>query len=135
MLVFGVFDCLHDGHRHFLREARKLGNCLTVVVAEDSSAKNLKNRLPKQNASERQVIILTEGLADEVVIGDKIKGSWEVLKKHRPRIIAFGYDQTQLKEAIHKAMEEFDFSLSFSEISAFEPERLHTSILDRIIPR
>jgi FAD synthetase len=46
VIAFGVFDGLHEGHRHFLREARKLGGRLTVAVAHDEAVVMLKGRRP-----------------------------------------------------------------------------------------
>lgn len=44
VMVFGVFDGLHPGHRAFLRQARKKGDKLIVVVARDNfDAKSNKN--------------------------------------------------------------------------------------------
>ena len=38
VMATGVFDILHLGHLYFLREARKLGDELVVVVATDKTA-------------------------------------------------------------------------------------------------
>ena len=35
VLVHGVFDVLHIGHLHYLREARKLGDFLLVTITAD----------------------------------------------------------------------------------------------------
>jgi D-beta-D-heptose 7-phosphate kinase / D-beta-D-heptose 1-phosphate adenosyltransferase len=38
----GCFDLLHEGHRHLLSEAAKLGDLLIVAVNSDASVKRLK---------------------------------------------------------------------------------------------
>src|SRR5207245_1761445 len=43
VMATGVFDLLHPGHVYFLREARKLGDELWVVVARDSTARKFKH--------------------------------------------------------------------------------------------
>ena len=44
VMVFGTFDGIHDGHRHFLREAKKQGEELIVAVSKDEVVQKLKNR-------------------------------------------------------------------------------------------
>ena len=44
VMVFGTFDIFHKGHENFLKQAKKLGDCLTVVVARDETV--LKFKLP-----------------------------------------------------------------------------------------
>ena len=53
VLVFGSFDLLHEGHKHFFNEAKKLGNTLYVVVAKDSSIKSFKGHESNFNEDER----------------------------------------------------------------------------------
>jgi D-beta-D-heptose 7-phosphate kinase/D-beta-D-heptose 1-phosphate adenosyltransferase len=46
----GVFDLLHEGHRHLLREAKALGDFLVVAINTDASARKLKGEgRPIQN--------------------------------------------------------------------------------------
>ena len=110
-MVFGTFDGLHEGHRYFLNEAKKLGDYLIVAVAHDSAVNLFKNRAPRQDAGARVSAILSENLADEVVIGDEEQGSWEVLKKHRPDIVALGYDQRELRKSLEPLQKEFGIKL------------------------
>lgn len=111
-MVFGVFDRLHDGHRFFLREARACGDRLVVVVARDEFVERFKAKRPWQTAEERIAVIVREGLADEVVLGDETEESWKVVKKYRPAIIALGYDQTILKETLEKRLGDFEWPLA-----------------------
>jgi len=99
-MVFGTFDGLHEGHRYFLSEARKLGDYLVVVVAHDRAVRELKNREPKQKMEERVAALTNAALADEVVIGDEVQGSWEVLTIHQPDVVAIGHDQHTLKKIL-----------------------------------
>ena len=111
VLVFGTFDGLHEGHRYFLNEAKKLGDYLIVAVAHDSAVNLFKNRAPRQDAGARVSAILSENLADEVVIGDEEQGSWEVLKKHTPDIVAVGHDQHELRSSLESLQKEFGIEL------------------------
>ena len=40
VMATGTFDILHLGHIYFLKEAKKLGDTLAVVVATDSMLEN-----------------------------------------------------------------------------------------------
>jgi len=40
----GVFDILHVGHIHFLKQAKELGDELIVIVAHDKTVEERKGR-------------------------------------------------------------------------------------------
>ena len=35
VMCFGTFDIFHPGHEHYLREAEKMADLMTVVIARD----------------------------------------------------------------------------------------------------
>ncbi|KKW29838.1 MAG: Bifunctional protein hldE, partial [Candidatus Kaiserbacteria bacterium GW2011_GWC2_52_8b] len=53
ILVFGVFDRIHAGHRFFLRAARGFGGELFVAVARDRNVLRLKKKLPRDSEQTR----------------------------------------------------------------------------------
>jgi len=93
VMVFGVFDLIHEGHRHFLREAKKFGRQLIAVAASDASVIKLKGFIPVHPLSDRVNNLEAEMLADKILKGDDDLGSWRILKNHTPDVIALGYDQ------------------------------------------
>ena len=42
VLTFGTFDIFHPGHLHYLKEAKKHGNCLIVIIARDTTVQRIK---------------------------------------------------------------------------------------------
>lgn len=69
VLVGGVFDILHYGHIHFLREAKKLGEVLVVALESDKNVKRLKgNSRPFHNQNQRREILESLTFVDEVII-------------------------------------------------------------------
>ena len=127
IVAFGVFDGLHPGHVSFLTQAKALGGRLIVIVARDEVVRRLKNREPEFGVFERVRILKDSGFADEVIIGDEKEGSWEVLKTHKPDIIALGYDQVALKESLVLG----EISPQLVVLEAYKPEQYKSSLLNR----
>lgn len=128
VLSFGVFDGLHDGHRAFLREARSCGDCLIVAVARDEASEAIKGRFPSLPLSLRIRDIKESGIADEVVAGDSAAGSYSIIKKVKPIVIALGYDQEKLKTDLEKRRNEIGVNFEIKVMKPYEPEKLHSSI-------
>ena len=86
VMVVGTFDGIHNGHIHYLKEARKLGNHLTVLISKDKT----KWRLPplyKLPEKERANLVKALNLADKIILGSK-KNPLEKILKHAPHIVA-----------------------------------------------
>lgn len=129
VMVFGVFDGIHDGHRFFLKEAKNRGSYLIVAVAQDHLVERLKGSLPRMDLARRIDGLRKESLIDEVVMGDSELGAYEVIKKYKPRIIVLGYDQEELKKDIEKHLDDFKWKLELKTVGAHKPERFHSSLL------
>lgn len=91
-MVFGSFDILHPGHTEFLKEAKKLGTHLTVVLAKDHSIEKIKGHHPHFSEEERIAQMKALRFVDEVLLGDD-NDYYKVPKEKQPQIIALGYDQ------------------------------------------
>lgn len=128
-MVFGVFDGVHEGHRHLFREAKKFGDYLIAVAAADEMAKTLKGKHPKKDISERIAELEQEIEVDEVMVGDEEMGSWEIVKKIKPHVIAVGYDQKAMKKNLEGAIGDFNWLIELETVSAREPDKYHNSII------
>lgn len=106
VMVFGTFDIFHPGHRSFLRQAKKYGGYLIVVVARDETVEQVKEQRPMNNEQKRAKIIQESGLADEVVLGN-LKDKYAVIKKHKPDVICLGYDQKFFIDNLKEKLAEF----------------------------
>lgn len=92
VLAFGTFDIFHKGHEFYLKEAKKHGNMLNVVVARDSTVKQLKGKSPLNNELKRLAKIKNLDYVDNAFLGyegDKYK----IIKELKPDVICLGYDQ------------------------------------------
>lgn len=92
VIVFGSFDPLHEGHRNFFSQAKRLGDYLMVVVARDENIRLLKNHDPSQKERVRLEAVQKLKGVDKAILGDN-PGEYEVLDREKPDIIALGYDQ------------------------------------------
>ena len=102
VLVFGTFDTIHKGHVHFLKESRKYGDCLIVVVSRDSTALEVKGRYPEKGERERLGNIMKLGLADKALLGNPGSDKYNIIEYIKPDVICLGYDQ----EAFTQNLEE-----------------------------
>lgn len=131
ILVFGVFDGIHNGHREFLREAKERGDYLIAVVTRDKVAESLKNRRPLKNLAQRIAELESENLADNVVPGDVKIGSWAVIEKHKPDVVALGYDQVALRAALEEFFKKTAKGTEIAVMKPHQPEKYHSSIIQK----
>ena len=132
-VVFGVFDCLHDGHRDFLRQASELADECVVIVARDSAVLALKNKKPQESEEARlRNVRAVAGVAD-AVLGDVEQGTYDVLKKLQPDVILLGYDQDWLERDLKEKMTSGALSaVPLARLDPYKPEQFHTSIIQQV---
>ena len=88
----GVFDILHAGHVHFLRQAKELGDVLVVGVNTDRSAQRLKGKSrPINSARDRLALVAALDPVDQVVLFDEDTPT-ELIRALRPHIHVKGGD-------------------------------------------
>ncbi len=93
----GVFDLLHPGHLHYLRESKELGEELVVIIARDSRIeKNLYF-----NEKERREMVEALEMVDQALLGSE-ESIYDTVEKVRPDIITLGYDQPHDKDEVAK---------------------------------
>ncbi len=109
VMVFGVFDGLHKGHQFFLEQAKKLGTDLIIVVTIDKVVEELKNKVPRFNLKKRIEDLRQLAITNKIVSGDEKNGSWKIIKKFKPDIIALGYDQKDLALNLSQYLLAVDF--------------------------
>lgn len=128
VLALGTFDGIHDGHRNMLRQAKALGTYLIVVVAPDTVVKKLKGA-PRHSSAQRIAMLKKERITDEVALGDSEIGSWKILKKYKPDIIALGYDQDELKTELDAYFENTEKKPTIVRLQPHKPEIYKSSLL------
>ena len=123
-MVFGVFDGLHPGHKHFLSQA--VGKCerLILVLTLDQTSQDLKGRAPKQDYQQRAKKISEFNSAIKIIPGDSTPGQWSMISQYKPEMIFLGYDQ----QGIAKELKKLDVPFAFLE--AHNPEQYKSSLMD-----
>ncbi len=101
VMVFGTFDELHDGHRDFLRQAKEQGDHLVVVVSRDASIAHVYGKKPTMDEAERIAAVLTEGMAEDVVMGH-IEDKAQVFSDHNPDVVVLGFTQEHFVHDLNK---------------------------------
>ena len=141
VVVFGIFDGIHDGHRSLFRQALRLGSKhlahgepkedieLVVIVGRDLSALKLKGKTPKNSEQTRLNLVSKEPDVDKVVLGDKKQGTYAVLQKLDPDIVCFGYDQSELEQDFKAWAKKQQLNISVVRLKPFYPKKYHSSIL------
>lgn len=122
VLVFGVFDGIHPGHSHMLAQAARLGT-VAVAIARDRVAASLKNKSPRR--SERARAAAIRNLGYDAVLGDREAGTYGVVKKLKPDIIALGYDQS----ALYKDLLGRFPDVKIVKLPPYKPDVYHTSLI------
>jgi FAD synthetase len=131
VLVFGVFDGIHNGHRKFLKQAKKLGDELVVVLARDEVVEELKGHKPRFDFSERSRQLFSSGIVNKVIAGDRELGTWAAAKGEQPDVIALGYDQASLKTELEKGITAFNPAPEVLVMQPHRPDKYHTSMLQK----
>jgi cytidyltransferase-like protein len=100
VLIGGVFDIVHPGHIHTLKDAKKQGDVLVVVVAKSSTALKInKQRKIYHAESLRRELVSSIRYVDYAIIGRE--GTlYDTVEFVKPDIIALGYDQIHTEKEI-----------------------------------
>ncbi len=105
VLTTGAFEVIHPGHIYLLRQARRLAGKkgkVIVVLATDETIRQRKGREPVMGERERLQVVSSIRYVDKVVIGYRPLSFERVLKRFRPDVVLFGYDQTEVEKAFRE---------------------------------
>lgn len=129
VMVFGTFDIFHEGHKSFLRQAKKYGSYLIVIVARDKTVGKLKKKKPVNSEQYRIKKIKESGLADKVMLGN-LGDKYRVIKRYKPAIICLGYDQRFFVRGLKKKLKEYKLEKTeIIRLKAYKPEIYKSSKL------
>jgi len=117
-MATGTFDLLHMGHIYYLREAKKLGDKLVVVVATDSTVRRLKHE-PVNPDKIRLNLIKELRTVDEAYLGHE-DDMYEIVEEIKPDIIALGFDQVHDENKIKSELEKRGIKAKVIRLTEFK---------------
>lgn len=133
VMAFGTFDYFHAGHEDYLRQAKKWGDQLIVVVARDETVKKVKGFSPHMNEKKRLKDVSTCAHVDKAVLGN-IEDKYYVIRKYRPNILALGYDQFAFTYGLKNLFIKENLDIEIVRLEAFEPQTFKSSLIKKNIP-
>ncbi|CAD6494382.1 MAG: FAD synthase [Candidatus Argoarchaeum ethanivorans] len=117
VLATGTFDILHPGHITYLRESRKLGDELYVIVARESMI--LHKPKPFLPEEQRLEVVKALKVVDCAVLGNEID-MFKPLEEIQPAIITLGYNQHFKEEELSEKLKKRGIHAKVVRIKNFE---------------
>ncbi len=122
VMVFGTFDIFHLGHINFLQQARQCGDYLIVVIARDTTVKDVKGAWPQNNERKRAQKVEQSCLADRVVLGN-LDDKYKIIVDFKPDIICLGYDQKKFTKNLKKRLKIMGLNnIKIIKLNPYKPE-------------
>ena len=130
VLAFGSFDPLHEGHQDFLRQAKALGDHLTVVVARNSSILASKGYQPPASEEARLAAVATVSGVNTALLGNKSAHHYELLKELKFDVLVLGYDQLPTDAEVIQALKDIGkHDVQVVRLKPFQPEKYKSTLL------
>ena len=117
-MATGTFDLIHMGHIYFLKEAKKLGDHLIVIVATDNTVRKLKHE-PVTPENIRLNLIQELKIVDEAYLGYE-DDMYKIVEETKPDVIALGFDQLHDENNIQKELKKRGIKAKVVRLSKYE---------------
>lgn len=130
-MAFGTFDYFHAGHESYLKQAKALGNHLTVVIARDDTVKHIKGHIPDTPEKKRLKAVKTLPFVDKAILGNR-SDKFKIIKKYKPDIIALGYDQFVFTYQLKTLLIKYKINSRIVRLEPFKPEINKSSIIKNL---
>jgi FAD synthetase len=130
VLASGVFDLIHYGHIHYLREAKKAGGPkarLVVIIARDQTVERLKGTHPVLPEDQRRAVVESLKPVDEAILGLEDLSFSELIQRVQPDVIAVGYDQRVIEDEVRSAITRTGKCIHIVRIGQFDQSSFDSS--------
>ncbi len=123
-MCFGTFDIFHPGHEHYLSEASKFADRMTVVIARDHRVFSGKWQDAVHTELLRRDIVERAFPDAHVILGDE-HDIFAPIRELLPDVLAFGYDQRVPEDKIRELFPDIEII----RVGGHEVEKWKSSIL------
>ncbi len=137
ILVFGTFDIIHPGHRHFFQQARGLAKAnknqkpyLIVSLARHKNVQRIKGHSPQTSERTRLARIKALPEVDKAVLGATGDHIPPIVRLN-PDIIALGYDQTAYVRGLRMQLRKAGINPKIVRLKPHKPHIYKTSLLNK----
>jgi len=130
VLATGAFDLLHFGHLKALEDAKKAGGSdsrLIVIVARDKTVERRKGRKPIVPEDQRRALVQALKPVDRAILGFEELNINAVIRRLRPDVIAIGYDQNDILEAVQVVLKNYPKKVKIVRTKRYGPEDFNSS--------
>lgn len=130
VLATGAFDLLHFGHLKALEDAKKAGGSdsrLIVIVARDKTVERRKGKTPIVPEDQRRALVQALKPVDRAILGFEALNIDAVIHRLRPDVIAIGYDQNDILEAVQVALRGYPKKVKIVRTRRYGPEDFNSS--------
>lgn len=131
IVATGTFDIIHPGHVRFLKEAKKIGDELIVIVAREQNVRHKpKPIIPEE---QRRKVVESLRYVDKAVLGD-LEDMFRPIVDLQPDIIALGHDQRFDEQKLIEGLRERGLNTKVIRIEVVEECEYcsSTSIIKRV---
>lgn len=129
VVVFGIFDGVHEGHRSLFLQAKEYGDELIVIVGRDSASLKWKGKKPKHSEETRRALVSKERRVGQALLGDEEQSSYKIVEKLNPDVICLGYDQDVLAQDLRLWLKKAGREIPIYILKPHDPHINHTSFL------
>ena len=127
-MVFGTFDVLHPGHEYFLKESKKHGDELIVVIARDLTVKEIKGKLPLNNELKRLNAVKKLKYVDKALLGN-LRDKYRIIEDIKPDVICLGYDQNSFTANLKNELKKRALLIDIYRILPYRKDKFKSSKL------
>ena len=130
VLTGGVYDIIHPGHIHTLKNSKQEGDLLIVSIARDNRVIKIKGRKPINNERRRTILVSSIRYVDFTLLGSK-GDIFGIVKKIKPNIITIGYDQTHQISELRRRVKINNLNIKIKKLDSPIPHVKSSNLITK----